>query len=264
MKLWRPVLAALVLAGMAGMSVAQEIPGKKGSGGVLPRQPKKVSAFPKTYGTSNLSYYRMGANEFTGAQTGGTAFDLWSDTFYQDTATFGRYGTHTDAFFIGTPHLPSGALVTGIDFEGCANSDTSVLTEVYSCEADGKNCTGITAMESTAGCGLDHLDISGSNFVVDNSPNANYLVILVVTGNTDGSDSLAGAVVEYTLQVSAAPLTSDFNDVATSSPQFKFIEALYYAGITAGCGGGNFCPDNPVTRGQMAVFLAKALGLQWP
>jgi hypothetical protein len=36
------------------------------------------------------------------------------------------------------------------------------------------------------------------------------------------------------------------------------------SGITAGCGGGNFCPDNPLTRRQMAVFLAKALGLNWP
>jgi hypothetical protein len=27
---------------------------------------------------------------------------------------------------------------------------------------------------------------------------------------------------------------------------------------------GNFCPDGPLTRGQMAVFLSKALGLQFP
>jgi len=52
--------------------------------------------------------------------------------------------------------------------------------------------------------------------------------------------------------------------VPTSSPQFQFIEALYASGITAGCGNGNFCPNSPLTRGQMAVFLSKALGLQWP
>ena len=27
---------------------------------------------------------------------------------------------------------------------------------------------------------------------------------------------------------------------------------------------GNYCPDAPLTRGQMAVFLSKALGLHWP
>ena len=34
--------------------------------------------------------------------------------------------------------------------------------------------------------------------------------------------------------------------------------------ITGGCGGGNFCPNANLTRRQMAVFLAKALGLHWP
>jgi hypothetical protein len=31
--------------------------------------------------------------------------------------------------------------------------------------------------------------------------------------------------------------------------------------VTAGCGGGNFCPDGPNTRGQMAVFLVVMFGL---
>jgi len=33
--------------------------------------------------------------------------------------------------------------------------------------------------------------------------------------------------------------------------------------ITTGCGAGIYCPGDVVTRGQMAVFLAKALGLNW-
>jgi hypothetical protein len=45
---------------------------------------------------------------------------------------------------------------------------------------------------------------------------------------------------------------------------FQFIEALAASGITGGCVGGNFCPDAPMTRGRMAVFLAKALGLHFP
>jgi hypothetical protein len=32
-------------------------------------------------------------------------------------------------------------------------------------------------------------------------------------------------------------------------------------GITGGCGGGNFCPSNPVTRAEMAVFLVTAFNL---
>ena len=43
-----------------------------------------------------------------------------------------------------------------------------------------------------------------------------------------------------------------------SDPFAPFIEQLFHEGITGGCGGGNYCPDNPVTRAQMAVFLLKA------
>jgi hypothetical protein len=39
------------------------------------------------------------------------------------------------------------------------------------------------------------------------------------------------------------------------------IEALAAEGITAGCGPDRFCPDEPVTRGQMAAFLVRALNL---
>ena len=34
--------------------------------------------------------------------------------------------------------------------------------------------------------------------------------------------------------------------------------ALAAEGITGGCGGGNYCPQSPVRRDQMAVFLLKA------
>ncbi len=40
-----------------------------------------------------------------------------------------------------------------------------------------------------------------------------------------------------------------------------FIEAIAAAGITSGCGGDWYCPAEPVTRGQMASFLARALSL---
>ena len=41
------------------------------------------------------------------------------------------------------------------------------------------------------------------------------------------------------------------------------IDAVAAAGVTAGCGANplRYCPDQPVTRGQMATFIARALGL---
>ncbi len=53
------------------------------------------------------------------------------------------------------------------------------------------------------------------------------------------------------------PCASAFPDVPCPSTFADWIEALAAEGITTGCGGGNFCPNNFVTRRQMAVFLLK-------
>jgi hypothetical protein len=58
-----------------------------------------------------------------------------------------------------------------------------------------------------------------------------------------------------------APATGVFNDVPQGDPFAKWIEELARRGITAGCGAGNYCPANVVTRRQMAVFLVTTMGL---
>jgi hypothetical protein len=83
-------------------------------------------------------------------------------------------------------------------------------------------------------------------------------------GSEAGFAGTGEPVVTWSRTVSPAPATATFADVPTSSGIFRFVEALVASGITGGCGGGKYCPSNPVTRGQMAVFLATALGLHWP
>ena len=51
---------------------------------------------------------------------------------------------------------------------------------------------------------------------------------------------------------------SDFGDVAQASPYHAPVETIIRDGITAGCGGGNYCPSSSITRAQMAVFLLRA------
>jgi hypothetical protein len=59
------------------------------------------------------------------------------------------------------------------------------------------------------------------------------------------------------------PVTPSFTDVPASSPFFQSIELMKAAGITAGCGGGQYCPQSPVTREQMAAFMAQVLGVRF-
>jgi hypothetical protein len=55
--------------------------------------------------------------------------------------------------------------------------------------------------------------------------------------------------------------TAPFADVPCSSPFAPWVQELVARGVTAGCGGGLYCPTDPVTRGQMAVFLTKNFDL---
>ena len=56
--------------------------------------------------------------------------------------------------------------------------------------------------------------------------------------------------------------TGLFPDVPCPSLFADWIEQLAAEAITGGCGGGNYCPLNPSTRGQMAVFVVKTFKLQ--
>ena len=59
------------------------------------------------------------------------------------------------------------------------------------------------------------------------------------------------------------PAVGIFGDVPVSDTFAPWIEDLYNRNITGGCQGSPllYCPDNPNTRGQMAVFLVKTFAL---
>lgn len=51
-----------------------------------------------------------------------------------------------------------------------------------------------------------------------------------------------------------------FNDVPVGSLFYEDIEKLAAHGVTVGCGGGNYCPNDVVPREQMAAFIMRAKG----
>ena len=201
----------------------------------------------------------------------GTSFrPIQSDTTYsQNAVTTHLFRTGGQLYFdYALSDLPAGALLTGIELEYCdTNPAASVNADVHSRSAAGVNdIVGPTLDSGDAaipGCGflgsVFNLELTGE--VVDNYDKS-YWVRVTLEG-TDDSTSLGAVRVYYRLQVSPAPPTATFNDVPTTHPFFQFVEALSRSGITAGCGSGNFCPDAPLTRKQMAAFLSIALGLHF-
>jgi len=59
----------------------------------------------------------------------------------------------------------------------------------------------------------------------------------------------------------AVGVSTGFADVPTTYWAAAWIKQLVTEGITAGCGGSNYCPGNPITRDQMAVFLSRTFGI---
>ncbi|HEY3473668.1 MAG TPA: S-layer homology domain-containing protein, partial [Anaerolineales bacterium] len=52
--------------------------------------------------------------------------------------------------------------------------------------------------------------------------------------------------------------STGFGDVPPTHWAAAWIKQLATDGITGGCGSGNYCPESPVTRAQMAVFLLRS------
>jgi len=96
--------------------------------------------------------------------------------------------------------------------------------------------------------------------------------ITITTGNSAGNGVVSYSVAPNagasarngTITVAGQTFTvyqgMSFGDVAPDNPFYEDIGKLSARGITVGCGNGNYCPNDPVTREQMAAFIIRALG----
>ena len=175
-----------------------------------------------------------------------------------------RYATSTGGFLAGV-RLPQGARIVSMELEACDTTATgtvnALLFRTTVTGAVSILATATTGAAEIPGCGFSGVDLAVPETVENN---ANKYLVVASNSTFDGSTTIGAVRIHYQLQVSPAPGTATFTDVPTNDPAFQFIEALAASGITAGCGGGNYCPDATLTRRQMAVFLSKALGLHWP
>jgi hypothetical protein len=213
---------------------------------------------PNDYGTASrtaVTYGMMGMTPLADSEW------FWASNLYA--GWFYRNGGNSIST-CASVHLPSGALVEGVttftnDSDGTGiigyelvETDLHTNTETYLWFF---NTDGMPGIERAFRPVVPVFEIRNDRAYT-----------LCISHTTVGPTlQSAGATVWYRLQVSPPPSTASFpNDVPTTHPLFRFVEALAAAGISGGCGAGSFCPDAPLTRGQMAVFLSVALGLHFP
>ena len=219
---------------------------------------------PEFYGTSSTNYHYISAEEF---QPSG------ANRYIRTQSGFWRSDSPGGTEILAPLRLPSGALVDGFvviydDSELFGNIELTLYRYW------------VGAFGATGGSNIAYLSFSEAwapgvrSTWVDLDPDLtiDYYISVALTTQSyvfsidlpDSSDvRFRGVIVHWKRQISPAPAVQTFPDVAPGFWAFQEIEALAASEITTGFPDGTFRPTAPVTRAQMATFLARALGLHW-
>jgi len=210
-----------------------------------------VTATDPSGNTSEFSQrLPFSVNVHSGTPSGGTPL-IVSGTNFLDGATVTIGGVPADG--ISVDSYSSISLTTPALSPGTANdlvvtnTDTTTGTLVKAFVADFLDVPGsqqfyafVTTLVSngiTAGIG-------GGLYGVDDDTLRQQMAVFILKG-------------KHGLCFVPPPCSGTFADVPCPSTFAAWIEEMANEGITGGCGGGLFCPMNPVRRDQMAVFLLK-------
>lgn len=174
-------------------------------------------------------------------------------------------------YAVGQLDFPDGATLSQLQiwaYDADA-SDGLNVTLWETCQAPGFNAPSSTQLATidtfgAIGTYFGFTPLNGHRVDVRNCAYTARLLLNPGTYCKGTAIQLQKIQVSWTRDVAPAPASATFGDVPTSHPFFQYVEALATAGVTGGCGNGNYCPNAALTRGQMAVFLSKALGLEWP
>ena len=164
--------------------------------------------------------------------------------------------------------LPSGVRLESVEWEVC-DFDPAVFLQLTlkrcvrsTPPTDPGACLVLAVVNSNStGCYAEFSNVL-TGTTVDND--GSVYMLEVVDPDAVATTSFRSVRLRWRRQVSPAPAVATFGDVPVSHFAFRYVEALTRAGITGGCGGGDYCPDRALTRAEMAVFLSVALGLHWP
>ena len=159
------------------------------------------------------------------AGIGGGFYGVTQDTLRQQMAVFLLKAKN------GLCYTPPSCTVPVFDDVPCSSNFAPWINE-------------LVAQGITGGCG------SGENYCPTNPVLRQQMAVLLLR-------TLGGAGY-----APPACTVETFADVSCGSTFGPWIYDLVARGITAGCGGGNYCPTLSANRGQMATFIVKTFNLQ--
>ena len=176
----------------------------------------------------HIFYREIGAIAFAGITSGCGGNDYCPD----DVVTRAQMSVFLEKGMHGSDFVPPPASGTAFDDVGI---DYWAAAWIEQFVADG----------ITSGCG-------GNNYCPEDSVTRAQMSVFLLRAKY-GAD--------YTPPPASGTV---FADVPLDHWAASWIETLANEGITSGCGEGNFCPDAPASRGQMAVFIQRTFNLPLP
>lgn len=216
-----------------------------------------VSVRPKAFGTQDYTITVLSALAFRANLSCGKLRDLATLSFSCCVPACPEAMHYYHAL-----DLPAGAVIDYVGVNTATTVDAAMgVTLHFRDHLGGSAQLASFSLPGHAGFGTDYNDGALGILVPDNHDR----VFIVDVEVAPGLESQGFGFVEIWWRriVSDPPSTPTFLDVPNGHPFYQFVEALGASGITVGCGGGRYCPNAPLTRGEMAVFLSKALGLHW-
>ena len=209
---------------------------------------------PDAYGTTDYTVTTISAMSFL-------PFDD-NDGYNSSLCCLSRAFDDGQGELYASVSIPAGAIIDFIGVESYATCAGIVGMGLW--EQTHGFTTGIAGISSTVhGYDTDY-NVTPINYQVGVNAHKALAVQVELLNSCANWPAVSWVEIWWRRAVSDPPPSATFNDVPTNHPFFQYIEALAASDITGGCGNGNYCPDDFVTRGQMAVFLSKALGLHWP
>ncbi len=132
--------------------------------------------------------------------------------------------------------VPSAVIAADPDFMLTVNGSGFVYGSVVRWNGSDRPTTLVSASQLRAAISAGDIAVAGAASVTVFTP-------------TPGGGTSAALTVE---------VNPTFLDVPITNFAYQYIQAVFDAGVTAGCGIRLYCPDAATTRAQMAVFLLKA------
>ena len=218
-----------------------------------------ATSSPEAYGTADYTVTTIAGLGFAPGSNG---------MIYNVSGSQARAVNAIGGHFYSALDLPAGAIIDFIGFNNFNDGTANVMAiHLYVRDSSGA-VTPLIALDNTPhnswATDINPIPL-GYLWTGSQGSLGRTLILDMEIAPSSNTQFFASVEVWWKRSVSPSPGAPSFNDVPVSHLFFQYIEALKASGITGGCNTNPplYSPDASVTRGQMAVFLAKALGLHW-